>query len=59
MEACRDRGEVKQVKTADNISIGIYGILGNSWRFLAELAQFRRYFNNAFSTLRKCIRKEG
>jgi hypothetical protein len=43
----------------DKVSMGIYGILGNSQRFRAELAQFQRYFNNAFSILRKYIRKEG
>jgi hypothetical protein len=43
----------------DNVSMGLYDNSGNSWRFWAELPQFQRYFNNAFSTLRKCIRKEG
>jgi len=43
----------------DKQSMGIYGIWCNSWRFWDVLSQFQRYFYNAFSALRKCIRKEG
>jgi hypothetical protein len=43
----------------DKVSMEIYDILGNSGQFWGVLTQFQRYFNNAFSTLRKYIRKEG
>jgi hypothetical protein len=59
MAACGDRGKAAEQMKIDKVSMGIYGILGNSRRFWGVLPQFRRYFNNAFFTLRKCIRKEG
>jgi hypothetical protein len=58
MATGRDRGKEEQMKI-DNLSMGIYDISGNLWRFWDELTQFRRYFDNSFSALRKCIRKEG
>jgi hypothetical protein len=59
MAACRDRDKAAEQMKIDRVSMGIYGIWGNSWLFWGVLTQFQRYFDNALSTLRKCIRKEG
>jgi hypothetical protein len=59
MAACRDRDKVVEQMKIDRASMGIYDILGDFRRFWGVLTQFQRYFNNVFSTLRKCIRKEG
>lgn len=59
METCWNRDKESAQVKIDKVSMEIYDILGNSGQFWGVLTQFQRYFNNAFSTLRKYIRKEG